>query len=166
VGGQVALTDSGEKEARRLIRSHRLSERLFTDVLDITAQSMEKHACTFEHFLSDEVVDSICTLLGHPRECPHGRAIPPGSCCEKALKKIAPIVAPLNEFKVGSEVRIAYVATKNHQRLDQLASFGILPGAMVHIHQIKPSYVLKIGETNIALDDTIVKDIYARMSGS
>ncbi len=161
-GQQLNLTSRGEKEARRLIRSHRLSERLFTDVLNIAGKNMEEHACAFEHFLSDEVVDSICTLLGHPKECPHGRAIPPGPCCEKALKEIAPLIIPLNEIKAGAEVQIAYVATKSDRRLDQLAIFGIIPGTTVHVHQIKPSFVLKIGETNIALDDDVIKDVYVK----
>ncbi|MEW6026349.1 MAG: metal-dependent transcriptional regulator [Planctomycetota bacterium] len=161
-GRQVSLTPEGEKDARRLIRAHRLSERLFTDVLDIKPQNMEKHACTFEHFLNDEVVDSICTLLGHPRECPHGRPIPAGACCKKALKEVSPIVVPLSELKIGSEARIAYVVTKQHQRLDQLTAFGIVPGATLHLHQITPSYVVRVGETDIALDTDIVRTIYVR----
>ena len=52
------------------------------DVLAIRDEgSIEKNACTFEHILSPEVTDRICTFLGHPRTCPHGSPIPPGDCC-------------------------------------------------------------------------------------
>ena len=162
-GKQMSMTAEGEKEARRLIRAHRLSERLFTDVLDIKPQNMEKYACTFEHFLGDEVVNSICTMLGHPTECPHGHQIPPGECCENKLKEISSIVMPLTELKIGSEARIAYVVTKHHQRLDQLTAFGIVPGGTLHLHQTTPSYVVRVGETDIALDTDIVRAIYVRL---
>ena len=42
---------------------------------------IEQQACKFEHILSPEATDKICTFLNHPRTCPHGAAIPPGPCC-------------------------------------------------------------------------------------
>jgi Mn-dependent DtxR family transcriptional regulator len=42
---------------------------------------IEQQACKFEHILSPEATDKICTFLGHPRTCPHGAPIPPGVCC-------------------------------------------------------------------------------------
>ncbi len=72
-GGDVAFTPRGEARARSVIRRHRLAERLFMDVLAIRDEgSIEKNACMFEHVLSPEVTDRICTFLGHPRTCPHG----------------------------------------------------------------------------------------------
>jgi ABC-type glutathione transport system ATPase component len=81
-GGAVAFTPRGEERARSVIRRHRLAERLFMDVLALRDESsIEKNACTFEHILSPEVTDRICTFLGHPRTCPHGSPIPEGECC-------------------------------------------------------------------------------------
>ncbi len=81
-GGQASFTPRGEQRARSVIRRHRLAERLFMDVLAIRDESsIEKNACTFEHILSPEVTDRICTFLGHPRTCPHGSPIPEGDCC-------------------------------------------------------------------------------------
>jgi Mn-dependent DtxR family transcriptional regulator len=42
---------------------------------------IEQQACKFEHILSPEATDKICTFLNHPLTCPHGAPIPPGSCC-------------------------------------------------------------------------------------
>jgi Mn-dependent DtxR family transcriptional regulator len=42
---------------------------------------IEQQACKFEHILSPEATDKICTFLGHPKTCPHGAPIPPGKCC-------------------------------------------------------------------------------------
>jgi putative ABC transport system ATP-binding protein len=81
-GDQVRFTDQGEERARSVIRRHRLAERLFMDVLFIRDDAaVESNACTFEHILSPEVTDRICTFLGHPSTCPHGSPIPPGPCC-------------------------------------------------------------------------------------
>jgi len=81
-GEEVGFTDQGESRARSVIRRHRLAERLFMDVLFIRDDAaVESNACTFEHILSPEVTDRICTFLGHPKTCPHGSPIPPGECC-------------------------------------------------------------------------------------
>ncbi len=82
----VELTDRGRQRAADIIRRHRLAERLFTDSLALDSESeIEQQACKFEHILSSEATDKICTFLGHPRTCPHGAAIPPGPCCGQRL---------------------------------------------------------------------------------
>jgi putative ABC transport system ATP-binding protein len=81
----VELTQKGRQRAADIIRRHRLAERLFTDSLALDSESeIEQQACKFEHILSHEATDKICTFLGHPRTCPHGAAIPPGPCCARA----------------------------------------------------------------------------------
>jgi energy-coupling factor transporter ATP-binding protein EcfA2 len=80
----VALTVRGRQRAADIIRRHRLAERLFTDSLAMDSETeIEQQACKFEHILSSEATDKICTFLGHPKTCPHGSPIPPGPCCEK-----------------------------------------------------------------------------------
>ena len=80
--GKVSFTPEGRARARSVIRRHRLAERLFVDTLALRDNdSIESNACTFEHILSPEVTDRICTFLGHPRTCPHGSPIPAGDCC-------------------------------------------------------------------------------------
>ena len=75
---KVEFTNKGMTDARLIIRRHRLAERLLNDVLAVKEDTMDSSACKFEHFLDEEVTTSICTLLGHPVSCPHGKAIPPG----------------------------------------------------------------------------------------
>jgi putative ABC transport system ATP-binding protein len=78
----VELTARGRQRAADIIRRHRLAERLFTDSLALESESeIEQQACKFEHILSPEATEKICTFLGHPRTCPHGAPIPPGRCC-------------------------------------------------------------------------------------
>jgi len=78
----VELTAKGRQRAADIIRRHRLAERLFTDSLAMDSETeIEQQACKFEHILSPEATDKICTFLGHPKTCPHGAPIPPGKCC-------------------------------------------------------------------------------------
>src|SRR5262245_3440487 len=80
-GSQVQLTALGRQTAEEIIRRHRLAERLVVDVLGMTLEESEADACEFEHLLARGVTEAICTLLGHPRFCPHQHPIPPGACC-------------------------------------------------------------------------------------
>src|ERR1022692_644349 len=81
----VELTPRGRERAGSIIRRHRLAERLFTDSLAMDSESeIEQQACKFEHILSPEPTDKICTFLGHPRACPHGAPIPHGLCCGRS----------------------------------------------------------------------------------
>ncbi|MBI4711860.1 MAG: FeoA domain-containing protein [Planctomycetes bacterium] len=162
INGKVTLSQKGRARATTLVRSHRLSERLFTDVMELGEKYLERNACSFEHFLSEEVLEAICTLLGHPTECPHGYPIPPGECCKRAEKNIKSIIVPLPSLKSGESGKIVYVVTKHHHRLDHLTSLGILPAVTVKMHQTFPSYVVRVGQTDIAMDNEVIQDIYVR----
>ncbi|HVB58656.1 MAG TPA: ATP-binding cassette domain-containing protein [Candidatus Acidoferrales bacterium] len=78
---EVALTAHGENRARDIVRRRRLAERLLTDTFSVAESEADSHACKFEHIISPELDQRICTFLGHPRTCPHGNPIPPGRCC-------------------------------------------------------------------------------------
>lgn len=81
-GGRLALAGAGERRAADIIRRHRLAEVLFSDTFQLRDESeLEAQACQFEHILSPEATSRICTFLQHPRQCPHGSAIPRGECC-------------------------------------------------------------------------------------
>jgi DtxR family Mn-dependent transcriptional regulator len=73
-----------------------------------------------------------------------------------------PLVTPLNELQPGEEGRIVFIAPKHHTRLDRLSTMGIIPGSIIRLRQKRPSYVLEIGETTLAIDGEIVKEIYVK----
>ena len=92
----VTLTPRGRNRAGSIIRRHRLAERLFTNCLAFETESeIEQQACKFEHILSPEATDKICTFLNHPRTCPHGAPIPPGPCCSGVRMEVH--ASPLTE---------------------------------------------------------------------
>ncbi len=79
--GEAQLTPVGSQRARGVVRRHRLAERLFKDTFAVDDTEAHTQACRFEHIISPELDQRICTFLGHPKTCPHGNPIPPGDCC-------------------------------------------------------------------------------------
>jgi DtxR family Mn-dependent transcriptional regulator len=160
--GHIALTPEGERRARDVVRRHRLTERLFRDLLQLSDDATESQACELEHILSPEATASVCTLLGHPPTCPHGKAIPPGPCCNAAHRTVRPLVTGLPSFELGAAGRIVFIAPRFHDRMDRLAALGVIPGSEIRLHQRSPSFVIEIGETTIALDPEIAREIYVK----
>ena len=160
-GDRIKLTGKGYIRAEQIIRRHRLAERLLTDVLGMESGDIETGACEFEHIIAPELVEGVCTLLGHPRECPHGGRIPEGECCRQARKTVSSAVVPLSEVEVGKGVKVAYINTRSNSRMHNLSHCGIIPGAFVSVHQRYPSFVIKCGNNQIALEEGIAKGIYA-----
>jgi DtxR family transcriptional regulator, Mn-dependent transcriptional regulator len=157
-GGQcIRLTDKGETPARQLIRAHRLAERLIFDVL--ASGDFEKVACEFEHTVSAELVNSICTLLGHPKECPHGMPIPDGECCRISTQTALSFIIPLKDLQLGESARIAYINCKNDQHIHKLDGLCVRPGAVVTLHQNYPTYVIECEGANIALGKEVITNI-------
>ena len=162
-GDRIRTTRSGRDLARQMIRRHRLAERLMTDVLVLKdPERIETSACDLEHVLGQELTDSICTLLGHPAVCPHGKPIPPGACCSERRTEVRSLIAPLSELQTGQEGVIAYISTRDHARLDQLCSMGLFPGTRVKVHQRRPALVILFEETTLALDQEIAREIHVR----
>jgi DtxR family transcriptional regulator, Mn-dependent transcriptional regulator len=160
--GSVSFQDEGERRAQEVIRRHRLAERLFSEVLELEEGAMESSACQLEHILSPHVLDSVCTFLGHPPTCPHGKPIPRGACCSRFQREMEPLVRPLPDLKPGEEGRVVFITPKSRSRLERLSALGLIPGSVIRVTQKRPSYVLKVGETTLALDEEVVREIYIK----
>lgn len=158
----IELTQKGEGRAQDLTRRHRLAERLFHDVLDVSMKESEETACEIEHFLSPSVTDSVCSFLGHPPTCPHGKPIPRGDCCSKYKADFRPLVVQLKDLEVGSKGRIVFIRPSDSTRLERLSSMGIVAGSIIRLKQKRPSYVLEIDETILAVDGMIAEEIYVK----
>ncbi len=161
-GDDVRLTRAGEDRARGIIRRHRLAEVLLYNLFDLDNTQIESSACKFEHILTQQVTESVCTFLGHPPVCPHGRAIPRGDCCDKIRTEIQPLVTRLSDAGLGDTSRIVFITPKSKKRLEKLSALGIVPGSRLRLLQRTPSYVLQIGETTVAVDRDITDEIYVK----
>lgn len=162
--GNIAFRETGKRKAEEIIRRHRIAERLLSEVFDLEEGQIEDHACELEHthVLGQVVVDSICTFLGHPPTCPHGKPIPRGECCRKFSLDVKPLVVSLADLQIGEDAKIVFISSKYHARLDRLSSLGIIPGSVIRLHQKQPTYVIRTGETELALDKDLAREIFVK----
>jgi len=72
----LELTPEGLRLATRVMRKHRLAERLLTDVIGLDWELVHAEACRWEHVMSETVERRLVELLGHPTESPYGNPIP------------------------------------------------------------------------------------------
>src|SRR5688500_15973117 len=72
----LELTEEGNTLATRVMRKHRLAERLLTDVIGLDWELVHAEACRWEHVMSETVERRLVELLGHPTESPYGNPIP------------------------------------------------------------------------------------------
>ncbi len=158
------LTKSGVPEAAMAIRRHRLGERLLADVFKAEDVLLDEQACRLEHALFDGLDESICTLLGHPQFCPHGKPIPPGECCRKMRATVGRLISPLSEVAPGQGGEVAYIHMGNAGHLQKLMALGVLPGGKISLLRNSPSFVFECGYSQFAVDEEIAAEIYVRLN--
>ena len=78
---EVKLSEEGEKIGSSMMRNSRLLEVLMISALKVEID--EEMVCGIEHHMNKQFTDALCTMLKHPRKCPHGNDIPLGECCNK-----------------------------------------------------------------------------------
>jgi DtxR family Mn-dependent transcriptional regulator len=158
----LQFTTFGKTAAEQTIRRHRLSERLFYDIIDTSEADMEKASCQIEHVVKKEIEDKICLLLGHPQTCPHGKPIPPGKCCLKAREAREKFVLPMTRLKKGEKGVIAYLKAEDSKKLQKLMTMGVLPGNSVSLDRVFPSFVFSVGYSQFAVDTDMAAAIFIR----
>lgn len=129
----VKLTPSGEAIALRVLRKHRLAERLLTEVLGMRWSEVHEVACRLEHAINDDVVDALERLLKNPKTCPHGNPIP-----NDAGKIKEGNVEPLAKLKPPQEAVLVSIAPETGALLRYLASLGLTPGVHLRIEEKAP----------------------------
>ena len=78
----VILTQDGERIGSSMMRNSRLLEVLMDSALKVAID--EEMVCGIEHHMNKQFTDALCTMLKHPRKCPHDHAIPMGECCKSS----------------------------------------------------------------------------------
>lgn len=129
----VCLTEEGRTIAKKVIRRHRLSERLLTDILGYKWDEVHDEACRLEHAISPEMEERIAKSLGDPKTCPHGHPIPDkeGTFVKEKLKS-------LSELKASDKGTIVSVFEEDPKMLQYLASLGLIPQVCVKVEEVAP----------------------------
>jgi DtxR family Mn-dependent transcriptional regulator len=136
----LELSELGRQLATRVMRKHRLAERLLVDVIGLEWEYVHEEACRWEHVMSDRVERKILGLIGEHRESPYGNPIPgldelgePGEDEEfrlgvRSLHEIAG-----EQSKAVIVRRIGEPAQVDHVALSLLTEAGLLPGRRVQV---------------------------------
>lgn len=161
--GAAVVSAEGKKIAENVVRRQRLAERLLKDLLNVGDSVVDPAACQLEHVLSEEVTEAICTLLGHPGECPHGLSIPRGECCKQTTTTLTSVICPLAKMTRGQRGRIAYVKLQNNPEAQRILSLGLVPGAKIELIQQVPTFIVQVGEAQIAFDEDIARTVIVRL---
>ena len=80
----VTLTEEGERVGASMMRNSRLLEVLMENALKVEID--EEMVCGIEHHMNKQFTDALCTMLKHPRKCPHDHDIPIGECCKTEIQ--------------------------------------------------------------------------------
>jgi DtxR family Mn-dependent transcriptional regulator len=153
----VKLTEKGRKIALQVIRRHRLSERLLTDILHMEWDKVHDAACKLEHSITDEIIKPLEKTLGHPKTCPHGNPIP--TKCGGIIEEESQPLTALNEREQGTIVKIT---EEKADLLRYLDTMGLVPGASLEVVGKAPfngPITIKVGRTNRALSREVASII-------
>src|SRR3954447_19425599 len=134
----LELTASGREKATRVMRKHRLAERLLLDVIGLEWEFVHDEACRWEHVMSDRVERKLLGMLADPRESPYGTPIPGleelgGPAATDADGFRAGLVA-LPEALPGGEPgellvrRLGEPLQTDTTLMEELARLGVRPG--------------------------------------
>ena len=129
----VQLTEEGRRAALRTIRRHRLIEAYLVAFLGYTWDTVHDEAERLEHAVSDQLVERMASVLGHPSVDPHGDPIPD---VDGAIHE--PASTPLSELPEGILVELRRVDESDPERLRYIASIGLQPGVRVLVVDRQP----------------------------
>ena len=146
---EIAFTPKGREIAEHIVRRHRLSERLLTDLLGVPWYDVHEEASRLEHAISPSVEAKLAVLLGEPATCPHGNPIPGSG---------SPNLETGHYLDVASEgdvlvvERITEQAEQDSRLLEYFHRNGIVPGARATVAHVAPAagaIALQVGEQTV-----------------
>jgi DtxR family Mn-dependent transcriptional regulator len=131
---EALLTAAGRRRAEKVVRRHRIIERLLTDFMGYTAAEAHVHADELGDTFSDEMIERMEEKLGFPERCPHGW--PVNTEVEQAENRE---LAPLSALVEGDRATIVRLAEHDGELLHWFYDQGLVPGAQVEVRDAQPA---------------------------
>ena len=162
-GRVVELTAKGSALAEKVVRKHRLAERLLADVIGLEWHKVHREAGRWEHVISDDVEARLIELLGDPATCPHGNPIP-GSHHAVASDH----QTPLAEAATGATVRLERISEEVEMDMDALSyldAHHFIPGSTATVTSRGPdgTLVLEVGGSTVAMGPGLGRRLYVAL---
>jgi DtxR family Mn-dependent transcriptional regulator len=140
---EAILTPAGAVRARKVVRKHRVIERLLTDFMGYTPAEAHVHADELGATFSDDMVERIEVKLGHPDRCPHGWPVDPD--VEQAENRE---LEALSDLSQGDTATIVRLAEHDGELLHWFYDEGLVPGAVVELRAAESA----AGQFRVAVD--------------
>src|SRR5437763_1106109 len=140
---EALLTGKGRTRAERVVRRHRIIERLLTDFMGYTAAEAHVHADELGGTFSDEMIERIEDKLGHPERCPHGWPVDPDF--EQAENRE---LQPLSDLEPGQRATIVRLAEHDGDLLHWFYDEGLVPGTSLELRAAEPA----AGQFRVGID--------------
>lgn len=142
---RIELSDDGRRYAVRVMRKHRLAERLLTDVIGLDWSLVHTEACRWEHVISADVEQRLVAILDSPQESPYGNPIP--GLDELSGSRSAADGAPEHPIALDQTLltlagaqptavavrRIGELIQTDVQALEMIREAGVLPGSVLEV---------------------------------
>jgi DtxR family transcriptional regulator, Mn-dependent transcriptional regulator len=157
---EAILTDSGRARAEKVVRKHRIIERLLTDFMGYTAAEAHVHADELGDTFSDDMVERIDDKLGHPERCPHGWPVDPDA--EQAENAE---LAPLADLEPPAQATIVRLAEHDGELLHWFYDQGLTPGTELRLQAAEPAagqFTVRVDGTEKAIGEKAAAGLFVR----
>ena len=158
---EAILTETGIERAEKVVRKHRIIERLLTDFMGYTAAEAHEHADTLGDTFTEDMVVRIEKQLGMPDRCPHGWPVDPAF--EQAENRE---LAPLAELNAGDRSEIVRLAEHDGELLHWFYDEGFVPGAQVVLREAQPAagqFKITLSGTDRAIGERAAAGLYVKL---
>jgi DtxR family Mn-dependent transcriptional regulator len=153
---EAILTKTGRARAEKVVRKHRIIERLLTDFMGYTAAEAHVYADELGDTFTDEMVERIEAKLGNPERCPHGWPVDPAFEQEENRE-----LAPLAELEPGARAEIVRLAEHDGELLHWFYDEGLVPGAKIEVREASP-FKVKMNGGERSLDEKAAAGLFVR----
>jgi DtxR family Mn-dependent transcriptional regulator len=157
---EAILTTAGTKRARKVVRKHRVIERLLTDFMGYTAAEAHVHADELGGTFTDEMIERIEVKLGHPDRCPHGWPVDPD--VEQAENRE---LEPLSDLEPGTRATIVRLAEHDGDLLHWFYDEGLVPGTELELKASESAagqLRVSVGGSDKAIGDKAAAGLYVK----
>jgi Mn-dependent DtxR family transcriptional regulator len=157
---EALLTPAGRERAEKVVRKHRIIERLLTDFMGYTAAEAHVHADELGDTFTDDMVERIDEKLGHPERCPHGWPVDPDFEQEENQQ-----LAPLSDLEAGSRATIVRLAEHDGDLLHWFYDEGLVPGRELEVREAQPAagqITVKLNGTERAIGEKAAAGLFVK----
>jgi len=157
---EALLTAAGRERAERVVRKHRIIERLLTDFMGYTAYESHERADEMGDTFDDDMVARIDEKLGHPERCPHGWPVDPDVEQSENLE-----LAPLASLAPGTTATIVRLAEHDGDLLHWFYDQGLVPGTTITVRSAEPAadqFTIGVGTAERAISEKAAAGLFVK----